>query len=340
LKDLPELKDLKSYIQKGLNEKSNINLKEELIKSSSFSIEGANLQINNLTKNLNNLIILKLLSKNDNSDLPYYNDIYEKENICYNFTQEMFNNLNNIKELTLKFLSLEQFLLLTNSLNDKGNKSKSELSKIDLDIDYSYSKLINEEMSKKKGDINYLNKNLILKAINLLISYSYRISKIREFNITLINHNPKSSFILSIENGLYFIDLSLNKLKYCYNFGLINNNYNYYPKDEEKPETTLTGSGRRTRKNIKKKEPEDFYLNENIHKCHCEWNYNNEIFVCYIGTEMNDYIQFDDIDNFLIFLYVVETKFKQLNKKPILSKLKKFFCSTKIKNMKVCNLNN
>ena len=219
--------------------------------------------------------------------------------------------MDNIQELTLKFLSLEQFLWMINSLNAKISQKKSDLFKLDIEVDYSFSNFIKEENNKNNNE--ELNKNLILKGINLLINYCPRISKIRELNINLVNNSPKNNFVLSTENGLYFIDLVLNKLKYCYNFSLVNNNNNYYPKDEEKPDTTLTGNGRRMRKNIKKKnnENEEFYISENKHKCRCDWNHNNEIYVSYNGNENNDYCQYSDMDNFVSFLLVCEKKIRK-----------------------------
>ena len=344
LKDIQKCKELNFYIQKGINDKTKINkLNDDLHNISNFLIEGDNLSIENLPQNLNNLNSLKLISKTDNSNSPYYSEKYEKENICLNLTQDSFNNLDNIQELSLKYLSLEQFLWLVNSLNAKTPKKKSDLLKLDIEVDYSFSNLIKEQ-NKNQNNNEELNKNLILKAINLLINYSPRITKIRELNINLVNNSPKNNFILSTENGLYFIDLVLNKLKNCYNFSLVNNNNNYYPPDEEKPDTTLTGNGKRARRNVKKKnnENEEFYMSENKHNCRCEWNHNNEIYVSYNGNEYNNCSKYIDIDNFVPFLLVVEKKLKKLKLKPILLQIAKCLdiVKNKPKQFHVTNFNN
>ena len=344
LKDIQKCKELNFYIQKGINDKTKINkLNDDLHNISNFLIEGDNLTIENLPQNLNNLNSLKLISKTDNSNSPYYSEKYEKENICLNLTQDSFNNLDNIQELSLRYLSLEQFLWLVNSLNAKTSKKKSDLLKLDIEVDYSFSNLIKEQ-NKNQNNNEELNKNLILKAINLLINYSPRITKIRELNINLVNNSPKNNFILSTENGLYFIDLVLNKLKNCYNFSLVNNNNNYYPPDEEKPDTTLTGNGKRARRNVKKKnnENEEFYMSDNKHNCRCEWNHNNEIYVSYNGNEYNNCSKYIDIDNFVPFLLVVEKKLKKLKLKPILLQIAKCLdiVKNKPKQFHVTNFNN
>lgn len=342
-KDIQKCKELNIYIQNGTNDKSKITLKDDLTNVSNFSIEGNNLILDNLPKNLNNLNSLKLISKTNNINSPYFSDKYEKENICFNFTQESFNNLDNIHELTLKYLSLEQFLQLINSLNAKTTKKTSNILKLNLEVDYTFSKLLTQE-NKETSTNEELSKNLILKAINLLINYSPRISNIRELSINLINNSPKNNFILSTENGLYFIDLVLNKLKYCYNFSLINNNNNYYPPDEEKPDTTLTGNGRRARKVARKKnsENEEFYTSENKHKCRCDWNHNNEVYVSYNGNDSKDNCRYTDMNSFIPFLYVVQRKLKKLKAQPILKQIAKCFNIVKNepKQLQVINFNN
>ena len=339
-KDIQKCKELNINIQKGINKVSKINSIDDLHNVSNFALQGENLYLEKLTNNLNNLNSLKLVSKTDNINSPYYSEKYEKENICFNFTKESFNNIDKLQELSLKFLSLEQFLWLVNSLNGKTSTKKTDLLKLDIEIDYSFSNLIKENNSNNEE----LNKNLILKGINSLINYCPRITNIRELNINLVNNSPKNNFVLSTENGLYFIDLVLNKLKNCYNFSLVNNNNNYYPPDEEKPDTTLTGNGRRMRKNVKKKnaENEEFYMSENKHKCRCDWNHNNEIYVSYNGNEYNDYCKFVDMDSFVPFIIVAERKLKKLKSKPILSNIAKFFnvIKTKPKQYHVTNFNN
>ena len=342
-KDIQKCKELNIYIQNETNDKSKIILKDDLTNISNFSIQGNNLILDNLPKNLNNLNSLKLISKTNNINSPYFSNKYEKENICFNFTQESFNNLDNIHELTLKYLSLEQFLQLINSLNTKTTKKTSNILKLNLEVDYTFSKLLTEE-NKNANTNEELSKNLILKAINLLINYSPRISNIRELSINLINNSPKNNFILSTENGLYFIDLVLNKLKYCYNFSLINNNNNYYPPDEEKPDTTLTGNGRRARKVARKKnsENEEFYTSENKHKCRCDWNHNNEVYVSFNGNDNKDNCRYIDMDSFVPFLYVVQRKLKKLKDQQIIKQIAKCFNIVKNepKQLQVVNFNN
>ena len=344
IKDMQKCKELNFYIKKGVSGKLKINTIGNLNNISKFALEGENILLDNIQQNLNNLYSLKLISKTKNTDSPYYSEKYEKENICFKFTQDSFNNLDNIKELTLKFLSLEQFLWLINSLNAKTSKPKSDLLKLDIELDYSFSNLLKEENDKNANNNEELNKNLILKAINLLINYCPRITKIRELNINMVNNSPKNNFVLSTENGLYFIDLVLNKLKYCYNFSLVNNNNNYYPPDEEKPDTTLTGNSRRKRKIVKKKnnENEEFYMSENKHKCRCDWNHNNEIYVSYNGNENNDFCKYTNMDNFVPFLLVVERKLKKLKVKSLLVNIAKYFNISKKtpKQYHVSNFNN
>ena len=105
--------------------KTKIKLKEEMANVNHFSLEGNNIYLDNIPMNLNNLKSLKLISKVDNSNSPYYSDNYEKENICINISQDFYQNLYNIQELTLKYLSLEQFLSLVNYLNNKKDESKN-----------------------------------------------------------------------------------------------------------------------------------------------------------------------------------------------------------------------
>ena len=342
-KDIQKCKELNFYIQKGINDKEKIKLNGDFNNISNLAIQGDNLIVESLPEKLNHLNSLKLISKTNNINSPYYSEKYEKENICFNITQELFNNFDNIQQLTLKFLSLEQFLWLVNSLNSKTSKPKSDLLKLDVEVDYSFSNLIKEQNNNKNNN-EELNKNLILKGINSLINYCPRISKIRELCLNLVNNSPQNNFVLSTENGLYFIDLVLTKLNNCYNFSLINNNNNYYPAEEEKPDITLTGNGRRTRKNIKKKnnENEEFYLSENKHKCRCDWNHNNEIYVSYNGNENNDYSKYIDIDKFIPFLLVVERKLKKLKSKPIIFNISKCLniINKRPKQFKVINFNN
>ena len=346
-KDMQKCCELNIYIQN--NNKAIIKLKEDMANVTSFTLEGNDIYLENIPKKLNNLKSLKLISNTDNINSPYYSESYEKEKICFNITQDILHNLENIQELTLKYLSLDQFLLLVNYLNSKANKTPTNILKLNLEIDYTFSNLIQEQIksnkeSKNTNSIEDLKKNLILKAINLLINYSQRISQIHELIINLVNNGFLDNFILSTENGLYFIDLVLQKLKYCYKFSLINNNNNYYPKDEEKPDITLTGNGKRIRKTPKKKneENEEFYLSENKHKCRCDWNHNNEIFVSYNGNECNDICKYNDLDDFVPFLFVINKKLKKLNVKPIMLNIAKYFNITK-KNpriLEVINFNN
>ena len=344
-KDMQKCTELNIYLQ-NTNNKSKIKLKDDMANVINFALEGNDFYLDNIPNNLNNLKKLKLVSNIDNINSPYYSDKYEKENICFNLTQDIFNNLDNIQELTLKYLSLEQFLLLVNCLNSKSNKSQSNILKLNIEVDYTFSNIIQEQIKSNtdnKINIEDLKKNLILKAVNLLINYSQRISNVHELSINLVNNGFLNNFVLSTENGLYFIELVLQKLQSCYRFSLINTNNNYFPKDEEKPDITLTGNGKRTRKVVKKKnENEEFYLSENKHKCRCDWNHNSEIFVSYNGNECNDFCKFKELDEFVPFLIVVDKKLKKLNSKPILLNIAKYFNITKKKPriLEVINFNN
>ena len=345
-KDMQKCTQLNIYIQNSTY-KSKIKLKENMANVTHFSLEGNDILLENIPKNLNNLKCLKLISKTDNSNSPYYSEKYEKENICFNITKDIFQNLDNIQELTLKYLSLEQFLLLVNCLNSKTSKPQSNLLKLNLEIDYTFSNIIQEQIklnAENKLTIEDLKKNLILKAVNLLINYTPRISQIHELNINLVNNGFLNNFVLTTENGLYFIDQVIQKLKYCYSFSLINNNNNYFPKDEEKPDITLTGNDKRIRKKNKKKnvENDEFYLSENKYKCRCDWNHNNEIFVSYNGNECDDFYNYNDLDNFVPFLIVLDRKLKKLKVKPIILNIAKYFNVNKKKPrlLEVINFNN
>ena len=61
-------------------------------------------------------------------------------------------------------------------------------------------------------------------------------------------------------------------------------------------------------KMLKKKntENEEFYMSENKHKCRCEWNHNNEVYVSYNGNEYNDCVKYVDLDDFVPFLLVAK----------------------------------
>ena len=346
-KDMQKCTELNIYIQNATY-KTKIKLKEDIPNVSSFSLQGNDIYIDNIPKDLNNLKRLKLISKTNNSNSPYYSEKYEQENICFNITQDILQNMENIQELTLKYLSLEQFLLLVNSLNSKNNKTQSNILKLNIEVDYTFSNLVQEQIKSNNNQNNIsienLKKNIILKAINLLISYSSRINQINELTINLVNNGFLDNFVLSTENGLYFIDLVLQKLKNCYKFSLINNNNNYYPKNEEKPIITLTGNGKRIRKMTKKKneDNEEFYLSENKHKCRCDWNHNNEIFVSYNGNEFDDFCKFNDLDEFVPFLIAIDKKLKKLKVKPIILNIAKYFNIAKKKPriLEVINFNN
>ena len=193
---------------------------------------------------------MKLISNTDNINSPYYSEEFQKENICFNITQDAFNNLDNIQELTLKYL------LLVNSLNSKNNKPQTNILILNTLIDYTFSNIIQEQIKSNtdnKISIEDLKKNLILKEVNLLINYSQRINKsYTRINYNLVNNNFLDHFVLSTEYGLYFIDLVLQKLQSCYRFSLINTNNNYFPKDVEKFDIKLTGNGKRINKQEKK----------------------------------------------------------------------------------------
>ena len=92
----------------------------------------------------------------------------------------------------------------------------------------------------------------------------------------------------------------------------------------------------------KETENEEFYLSENKHKCRCDWNHNGEIFVSYNGNECNDFCMYNELDNFVPFLYVIDKKLKKLKAKPIILNMSKFFNVTQKKPrlFEVINFNN
>ena len=110
-KDMQKCNELNVYIQNS-EYKTKIKLKDDMANVNYFALEGKDIYLENIPKNLNNLKSLKLISKTDNINLPYYSERYEKENICFNISQDSFQSMDNLQELTLKYLSLDQFLLL------------------------------------------------------------------------------------------------------------------------------------------------------------------------------------------------------------------------------------
>ena len=83
-------------------------------------------------------------------------------------------------------------------------------------------------------------------------------------------------------------------------------------------------------------------MSENKHKCRCDWNHNNEIFVSYNGNEYNDLCKCIDLDDFVPFLIVVERKLKKLKAKTIILNIAKYFNIAKKKPtlLEVINFNN
>lgn len=334
LKDINKCTELNFYLNNfnNLGGKKKINLKNEKLNTTNFSIDGDNLFIDNISKNLNNLNSLKLISNNNIYDIEKNNN----ENICFNLNKDIFASLTNITELTLKYLSLEQFITLVTCLTTKSKNNLSKILKLNLEIDYTNANIDNSSNEN-------VNKLVLLKSIHSLINICPRISDIREFNINLINNSKKTNFLLTIENGLYFIDLVFNKLKSCYQFSLINNNNYYYPANEEKPDITLTGNGKVRKRNLKKKvEDEEFSMVENSHNCKCDWNNNSEIYVSYSGNEFSDYCKILDYSCILPFLFAIGRKNKKLKDKNVLVNIAKYLdvCKKVPKQFSVVNFNN
>lgn len=315
---------------------------EENINLSSFSLEGNYIYIGDMPAKMSKLKSLKLI----NYKKPYFiqdETEYKKlhNNICFNFHKQFFINFGHLEELTLIYITPEQFFTLVNCLNSTNDKNQSSIIKIYLEINYSHIKLFN-------NIDNGLSKTELLKGVDSLIRNSKRLSEIRKLEINLVNDNPQNNLLLTKENGFYFISLVLELLKRCYQFSLKNFNNYYYPPNEVKPDlkrrenNALRIRGRVIKNKEIEKKNEEFSLENDVHNCKILNNLNKDLQVVYNGHEFNNISYIMDLKNSLTFLYVVKKKIPLLQPKAVLINIVKFFDIKIIapKQLSVCNFNN
>ena len=348
IKDLENCRELNIHIINTStlaesNTENKINLKnEQILKPKIFSIEGDNIYLENFSNDLTNIKSLKLISHKrsyyvkDEEDYKSFN----KNIICFNFQKDIFINLNYLEELTLIYITPEQFFsLVSNLVNSNKNNYQSNLIKLYLEIKYTHLKIPCDLKN------NIISKEDILGNIDYLIRNCERISYIRQLDIVLYNDNPKNNLLLIKENGFYFINLALEFLKKCYHFSLKNINNYFYPLNDKKPETKFSSNNirRNFRKKISEKiVDERFCLQDNINNCLVKTNLNKELQVIYSGNDFNDYAKMVDLDLASAFLFAVDKKLTLLKPKTILINIIKFF-NIKIeapKQFSVCNYNN
>ena len=346
-KDITNCKELNihvisNYSLVNTNVENKINLKdEENPNLRSFSLEGNFIYIDNMPAKMSKLKSLKLI----NIKKPYYipdETEYKKlhNNICFNFQKEFFNNFAYLEELTLIYITPEQFFSLVSCLNATNDMNQSSILKIYLEINYSHIKLLNNLD-------NGISKTEILRAVDSLIRNCKRISDIRNLEINLINDNPQNNLLLTKENGFYFISLVLELLKRCYRFSLKNFNNYYYPSNEIKPDIKIRESFNQRQRRVSKvreieKNNDEFSLEVDVHNCKVQNNLNKDLQVVYNGHECNDISYIIDLKNSLTFLYVVKKKIPKLQPKAVLINVVKFFDIKIIapKQLSVCNFNN
>ena len=346
-KDITNCKELNihvisNYSLVNTNVENKINLKdEENPNLRSFSLEGNFIYIDNMPAKMSKLKSLKLI----NIKKPYYipdETEYKKlhNNICFNFQKEFFNNFAYLEELTLIYITPEQFFSLVSCLNATNDMNQSSILKIYLEINYSHIKLLNNLD-------NGISKTEILRAVDSLIRNCKRISDIRNLEINLINDNSQNNLLLTKENGFYFISLVLELLKRCYRFSLKNFNNYYYPSNEIKPDIKIRESFNQRQRRVSKvreieKNNDEFSLEVDVHNCKVQNNLNKDLQVVYNGHECNDISYIIDLKNSLTFLYVVKKKIPKLQPKAVLINVVKFFDIKIIapKQLSVCNFNN
>mgnify|MGYP003571347785 CR=1 FL=1 len=325
-----------------------INLKDgENINIKRFSIEGKNLYIEDMPKNMSKIKSLELISNRViyfmNDDIQYKN-LYN--NLCFNFPKELFINFNYLEDLSLKYITPEQFFTLISCLNSSGNQSM--IYNLYLEINYSHLKIpniLNNDISKAE----------ILRGIDSLIRDCKRILDIRKLDIILANGNPQNNFLLTKENAFYFISLVLEILKRCYHFNMNNINYYYYPPNDTNPNVNMrtapvNANGTRTRNRNQRafkqaeenKINEEFSLEDDVHNCIVQTNKNKDLQVIYNGIKEEDNSQIVDLNSTIPFLYVVKKKLVKLQPKTILNSILRFFeyQFNAPKQFTVCNYNN
>ena len=347
IKEITNSKELNIHIISNIslvntNVENKISLKnEDIINFRNFFLEGKNIYVEKISPNMGKIKSLKLIN---NKSLYYIEDETQYKNlhnnICFNFPNEIFNNLAYLEELELKHITPEQFFLLVNSLNADNMKYYSSILKLYLEINYSHLKILS---SINTG----ISRSQILGAVDSLIRNSKRISEIRKLEITLSNDNPQNNFLLTKQNGFYFISSALELLKRCYIFSLKNINNYYYPPNDVKPEIKQRASNNRIRNfRAKSKEiignNEEFCLNDDVHNCRVQTNSNKDLQVIYNGSEFNDIVYTLDLENVIPFLYTVKKKLIRLKPKALLINIVKFFDikAESPRQFSVCNFNN
>ena len=353
LNDLENCKELNIHIINtnslidSYNE-NEIDLKSEKnIKFQNFSIEGDNIYIDKMPFDFTDVKKLKLISHKKSyylkDEVDYKN--YHKKLLSFNFQNGSFDTLKNIEELTLVYLTPEQYFLFVNSFNNNSDNINdiSFIHKLYIQIDYSHLKI--QDPNDINNNNNIISKSFILNYIDLLIRNSKRIINIRQLDIILSNDNPKNNLLLTQENAFYFINLVLEFLKKCYHFSLKNFNNYYYPTYDRIP--VIKQNQRNQRLNLRKKISEniideEFSLQDNVNKCKVIKNLNKDLQVIYDGNDCNDYSKIVDLENALPLLFAVNKKITKLRPKAILINIIKFF-NIKIEAPKifsVCNFNN
>ena len=325
-----------------------INLKDgENTNIRRFSIEGKNLYIEDMPKNMSKIKSLELISNRViyfmNDEIQYKN-LYN--NLCFNFPKDFFINFNYLEDLSLKYITPEQFFSLISCLNSSGTQSM--IYNLYLEINYSHLKIpniLNNDISKAE----------ILRGIDSLIRDCKRISDIRKLDIILANGNPQNNFLLTKENAFYFISLVLELLKRCYHFNMRNINYYYYPSNDTNPNVNIRATptntnGTRTRNRNQRankqaeenKINEEFSLEDDVHNCIVQTNKNKDLQVIYNGIKQENNSQIVDLNSTIPFLYVVKKKLVKLQPKTILNSILRFFeyKFNAPKQFSVCNYNN
>ena len=327
------------------NDEIKINLKgENILKQKIFSVQGSNIYLDNMPNDLGTVKTLKLISNRNHYYVKDEEDYksQHKNIICFNFPKDALINLSYLEELTLVYITPEQFFSLVNNLNNReiNNTNQSNIIKLYLEINYSHIKIPCDLIS------NTITKEDILGNIDSLLRNCQRLTYIRELDIILSNDNPKNNFLLVKENGFYFINLALELFKKCYHFSLKNINNYYYPLNDSKP-TTKQSTNNIQRRNFRKKISEKiidekYCLQDNVNNCLVKTNLNKELQVIYSGNDCDDYAKMTDLDSASPFLFAIDKKITKLKPKTILINIMKFF-NIKIEEPKqysVCNFNN
>ena len=362
LKEINKCKELNisliPYKKKNYDDfdRKKLDLKTSEVNVKSLEISGENIFMDNLPSDFKEIHSLKLLSK---KELFFLDEKYKKNPASYlyfNLNENSLTTFNRLEQIYLKSLTLDQFFIFVSSLNTKTESPVSEILKIFLETDFTNSIItIDDENQDNKNSFTKVD---ILHSVDSLINNCDRLKNIRFLDINFINSNPENNLLLTKENGFYFVDLVLTKLKNCYHFSLMNHNIKYFPIGEEKPpditakinyrlprQRQNTNRGRRNEEKEKEKpkQIERYSLGVDVRNCKCYNNdYNKEMVVCYNGSEVNDYSYNCDLRNIAPFLFSVKKGIPKLRPKTILFNIVKFFPITikEPKMVSVGNLNN